>query len=66
MEESSPKEIVVTSKGTGKTQQEAIDSALFASVQKAIGVLVVSDQTVQKDKVNRNLVASYSSGIVNE
>ena len=66
MEESSPKEIIVTSKGTGKTQQEAIDSALFASVQKAIGVLVVSDQTVQNDKVIRNLVASYSSGIVNE
>ncbi len=65
MEESSPKEIIVTSKGTGKTQQEAIDSALFASVQKAIGVLVVSDQTVQNDKVIRNLAASYSSGVVN-
>ncbi len=63
--ESVPAEIVVTETGIGKTQTEAVNNALHLAVSKGIGVLVVSDQTIQNDKVIRNLVASYSSGVVN-
>ncbi len=65
MSESVPEEITVTSKGVGKNQNEAVESALNSAVQKAVGVLVLSDQTVRNDQVIRNLVASYSSGVVN-
>ena len=65
MSESVPEEITVTAKGVGETQAIAIDSALNSAVQKAVGVLVISDQTVKNDQVIRNLVASYSSGVVN-
>ena len=63
--ESVPKEIVITETGVGKNQTEAVENALNLAVQRGIGVLVVSDQTAQGDKVIRNLVASYSSGVVN-
>ena len=63
--ESVPEEILITTKGRGKTQEEAVDAALHDAVQKAIGVLVISDQTVENDRVVRNLAASYSSGVVN-
>jgi len=65
MSESVPEQITVTSKGVGKTQNEAVEAALNSAVQKAVGVLVLSDQTVRNDQVIRNLVASYSSGVVN-
>jgi hypothetical protein len=65
MSESVPEEITVTAKGVGETQSIAIETALNSAVQKAVGVLVISDQTVQNDRVIRNLVASYSSGVVN-
>jgi hypothetical protein len=65
MSESVPAEITVSSKGVGKTQNEAVEAALNSAVQKAVGVLVLSDQTVRNDQVIRNLVASYSSGVVN-
>jgi hypothetical protein len=60
-----PKEISVTAKGSGKTREQAIENALTEAVQKGIGVLVVSDQTVSNDKVVRNLSAQYASGVVN-
>jgi hypothetical protein len=63
--ESVPEEITVTEKGIGHTQSEAIQNALNLAVQKAVGVLIVSDQTVKGEKVVRNLVAQYSSGVVN-
>ena len=65
MSESVPEEITVNSKGIGNTQNEAVEAALNSAVQKAVGVLVLSDQTVKNDQVIRNLVASYSSGVVN-
>lgn len=63
--ESVPEELTITTKGRGKTQEEAVNAAIHDAVQKAIGVLVISDQTVENDKVVRNLAASYSSGVVN-
>ncbi len=60
-----PKEILVTAKGTGKTREQAVENALNEAVQKGVGVLVVSDQTVSNDKVIRNLSAQYASGVVN-
>ena len=63
--ESTPKEIVVIASGTGKTENEAVNNALINAVQKGIGVLIVSDQTVKNGEVTRNLAAMYSSGVVN-
>lgn len=63
--ESVPKEMVITTKGYGKTQEEAVNGAIQDAVQKSIGILVISEQTVENDKVIRNLAASYSSGVVN-
>jgi len=60
-----PKEIHVTAKGTGKTREQAVENALNEAVQKGVGVLIVSDQTVSNDKVIRNLTAQYASGVVN-
>lgn len=60
-----PKEFTVTAKGTGETQPIAIQNALNMAVQNAVGVLVISEQTVNNDKVVQNLVAQYSSGVVN-
>lgn len=65
LSESIPEEISVVSSGIGSTQALAIESALNSAVQKAVGVLVLSDQTAKNDQVIRNLVASYSSGVVN-
>jgi hypothetical protein len=62
---STPKEITVTATGHGKTQDEAIQNALIASVQKGLGVLIVTDQVVSNDEVTKNLAAMYSSGVVN-
>ncbi len=65
MSESVPEQITITSKGVGSNQNEAVESALNSAVQKAVGVLVLSEQSAKNDRVIRNLVASYSSGVVN-
>ena len=63
--ESVPEEIIVSAEGVGINQNVAIENALNAAVQKAVGVLILSDQTASNDKIVRNLVAQYSSGVVN-
>jgi hypothetical protein len=63
--ESVPKEIIVTSDGTGRTKEEAVNNALVNAVQKGIGVLIVTDDTVANGRVTKNLAAQYSSGVVN-
>ena len=63
--DSTPKDIIVTASGEGRTQDEAVNNALLNAVQKGIGVLIVSDQTVSDGKVTRDLAAMYSSGVVN-
>ena len=63
--ESVPEEMTITSKGRGRTQEEAVNAAIQDAVQRGIGILVISDQTVENNKVVRNLAASYSSGVVN-
>ena len=63
--ESVPKEIIVSETGMGTTQTEAVENALQLAISKGIGVLIVSDQTVNGDQVVRNLIASYSSGVIN-
>ena len=65
LRETVPEEITVTSTGIGDNQQSAIRNSLNISVQKAVGVLVISEQSVSNDKVIRNLSAEYSSGVVN-
>jgi hypothetical protein len=63
--DATPKDIIVTASGEGKTQDAAVQSALVNAVQKGIGVLIVTDQTVNNGKVTRDLAAMYSSGVVN-
>jgi hypothetical protein len=60
-----PREMTVNATGVGNTQQIAIETALNVAVQKAVGVLILSEQSVSNDTVVRNLVAQYSSGVVN-
>ena len=60
-----PSEIVVVSTGTGETREKAIDNALLAAVQEALGVLVVSEVTIRDDKVLKNIAILYSDGGVN-
>jgi len=63
--ETVPKEMIVTETGVGETQDQAIQQALNTAVQKTVGVLIISEQTVKDERVVRNLVAQYSSGVVN-
>ena len=65
IENAPPKEIEMLGTGTGKTKEEAIQNALLDAVQKGIGVLIVTDQTIDGNKVTRNMAAMYSSGVVN-
>ena len=65
IDRTTPPEITVNVVGVGDTQDAAIKDGLNLSVKQAIGVLVLSDQTVNNDKVVRNLVAEYSAGVVN-
>ena len=60
-----PSEIVISSKGTGETREKAIDNALIAAVQEALGVLVVSDVTIKDDQILNNIAIMYSEGVVN-
>ena len=64
--DSVPKEMIVTSVGTGKTREDAINKALLSGIQESIGVLVVSDETAENDRIVRNIVAQYSSCVVNK
>ena len=61
-----PAEIPVEAVGTGPTREKAVDNALIAAVQQAIGVLVVSDVTVESNKVVRDIAINYASGVVKE
>ncbi len=61
-----PKEISVNVIGSGSTKEKAIDSALIRSVQEAVGVLIVSETSVQSDKVINDIAIQYASGVVNK
>jgi hypothetical protein len=65
IDETVPKEFTTTATGSGKTQSEAIENALNNAVQKSVGVLVVSEQTVSSDRLVKDISAQYSSGVVN-
>ena len=54
-----PTEIVVVSTGTGETREKAIDNALIAAVQEALGVLVVSEVTIKDDQVLKAISGSH-------
>ena len=60
-----PPEIEMKGEGSGKTREEAVHNALIDAVQRGIGVMVFTDQTVNGDTVVRNMAAMYSSGVVN-
>lgn len=60
-----PPEIEMQGEGSGKTREEAVQNALIDAVHKGLGVMVVTDQTVNGNTVIRNMAAMYSSGVVN-
>ena len=62
---SPPPELEIKGEGAGKTREEAIQNALIDAVHKGLGLLIVTDQTVNNDRVVRNMAAAYSSGVVN-
>mgnify|MGYP000394294103 CR=1 FL=1 len=59
-----PDELYATGTGTGSSREEAVKNALLSAVQQTMGVLVVSETTVQNDRLLRDIYAGYSSGIV--
>lgn len=59
-----PERITVHATGTGQTREEAVNNALVTAMQQGVGVLIVSDTQVVRDKVSRDVVAQYSSAIV--
>lgn len=59
-----PEEITIKAEGSGKTREEAIQSALNEAVQKGIGVLVMSELTVENQKILNDRLIIYSSGFV--
>lgn len=59
-----PERITVHATGTGQTREEAVNNALVTAMQQGVGVLIVSDTQVVRDKVSRDFVAQYSSAIV--
>lgn len=56
--------MTVSATGVGVTQEQAINAALHSAVQKVVGVLIISDRVVNQDTLVRNIVAQYSSGVV--
>lgn len=62
--ESLPSQIPVVSVGTGENREKAIENALIAAVQETLGVLVVSDVSVENNSLLKDIAATYASGIV--
>ena len=65
MADKPPPEIEMQGQGSGKTREEAVQNALIDAVHKGLGVMVVTDQTINGHNVVRNMAAMYSSGVVN-
>ena len=65
MADKPPPEIEMRGQGSGKTREEAVQNALIDAVHKGLGVMVVTDQTINGHNVIRNMAAMYSSGVVN-
>jgi hypothetical protein len=61
-----PSEIPVESTGMGSTREIAIQNALISAVQEVMGVLVVSEVSVQNNKLLNDLAIAYSNGVVNK
>jgi hypothetical protein len=59
-----PKETSVRVLGVGKNRDEAIQNGLLTAVQQTVGVMLITDQVVNNDRLVRNVVAQYSSGSV--
>jgi len=59
-----PNEIEVTVSATSSSKEGAIDNALVSSVQKALGVLIISESTVSNDAIIKDIAISYTNGVV--
>jgi hypothetical protein len=55
---------VVQAEGIGRTLEEARRDAIHAAVRKAAGMLVVSELTIENDKVITDKVLAYSDGVI--
>lgn len=56
--------MTVVATGVGPTQEQAVSAALHSAVQKVVGVLIISERVANQDTLVRNIVAQYSSGVV--
>jgi hypothetical protein len=59
-----PARQVVQAEGIGRTLEEARRDAIRAAVRKAAGMLVMSELTIENDKVLRDKVLAYSDGVI--
>jgi hypothetical protein len=55
---------VVQAEGIGRTLEEARRDAIRAVVRKAAGMLVVSELTIENDRVITDKVLAYSDGVI--
>jgi hypothetical protein len=61
-----PKETTIRVAGVGKDRDAAIQNGLLTAVQQTVGVMLITDQVVNNDRLLKNVVAQYSSGTVNK
>jgi hypothetical protein len=63
---STPDDIVIDATGTGETREIALNNALVAAVGEALGVFVVSEVSVENNRILRDIAINYTSGVVRE
>lgn len=59
-----PDSIPVEATGSGSTREIAIQNAIIASIQEVLGVLIVSEVSIQDNKLLNDIAIAYSNGVV--
>lgn len=57
--------VVVTADGTGATEAKAIERAILAAANQALGSMIVSEQTVENDQLTQDSIIQHTAGVVN-
>jgi len=66
MSPSTPRETTMRVLGVGKNRDEAIQNGLLTAVQQSVGVMLVTDQVVENDRLVKNIVAQYSAASISK
>lgn len=56
----------ITLEATGSTREMAIANAISAASEQASGVMVISDQTLEGDRLTKDQIRQHTTGIVNK